>query len=345
VTVEIAPVAARYPDATARAALYDRIADRARRLPAVALVSWTSALPLTGETWVSGLVRVGDSRPETQRPSANYRFIGPDYFRILSMPILKGRSIVERDRSNAVTPAVLSARAAKTLWLEADPIGQTFTHNGSQTFEVVGVVVDGHPTALETESPLMVYVPYWFNNEGKSILIARTTTAEVETAIRELGDTVHAVDPEIAIGDASSLRTVVDTALQARRYQTTLFVAFGIVALIIAMTGVYATTAYGVSRRRREINIRVALGARTSQMFALVLRQAAMPLLAGVTIGCAGALAVGTVVAGLLFQVRPHDPAVMLTAALLISISGLLAAATAARRGLRTNPVEALRQE
>ena len=345
VTVEIAPVAARYPDATVRAALYDRIADRARRLPAIASVTWTSALPLTGETWVSGLVRVGDSRPETQRPNANYRFIGPDYFRILSMPILKGRSIVERDRSNAVTPAVLSARAAKTLWLEADPIGQTFTHNGSQTFEVVGVVVDGHPTALETESPLMVYVPYWFNNEGKSILIARTTTTEVETAIRTLGDAVHAVDPEIAIGDASPLRTVVDTALQARRYQTTLFVAFGIVALVIAMTGVYATTAYGVSRRRREINIRVALGARTSQMFALVLRQAAAPLLAGVTIGCAGALAVGTVVAGLLFQVRPHDPAVMLTAALLISVSGLLAAATAARRGLRTNPVEALRQE
>ena len=80
-------------------------------------------------------------------------------------------------------------------------------------------------------------------------------------------------------------------------------------------------------------------------MFALVLRQAAAPLLAGVTIGCAGALAVGTVVAGLLFQVRPHDPAVMLTAAVLISVSGLLAAATAARRGLRTNPVEALRQE
>jgi predicted permease len=345
VTVEIAPVAARYPDTRARAALYDRIAERARRLPGIAAIAWTSALPLTGETWVDSVARIDDTRPDAQKPNANYRFVGPDYFRALSMPILKGRSIEERDRTNALTPAVISARAAQTLWPGDDPIGKPFTRGEpGQRFEVVGVVVDGHPTALDTESPLMVYVPYWYNNEGKSVLVARTT-GDAATAIRDLRAAVRAADPEVAIGDATPLRDVVDKAVEGRRYQMSLFVAFGIVALLIATIGVYATTTYAVCRRRREMNIRVALGAPISAVFVLVLRQTAVPLAVGIGVGCAGALATGTVVAGLLFQVRPRDPIVMVSAVLLVGAAGVLAAASAARHGLRINPVEALRQE
>ena len=345
VTVEIAPVAARYPDTNARAALYDRIGDRARRLPGITSVAWTSALPLTGETWVDSVARVDDIRPDAQKPNANYRFVGPDYFRALSMPILKGRSIDERDRSNALTPAVISARAARTLWPGDDPIGKPFTRGDpTQRFEVVGVVVDGHSTALDTESPLMVYVPYWYNNEGKSVLVAHTT-GDVGVAIRDLRTAIRAVDPEVAIGDATPLRDVVDKSVKGRRYQMSLFVAFGIVALLIATIGVYATTTYGVSRRRREMNIRVALGAPISAVFALVLRQTAVPLAVGIGVGCAGALAIGTVVAGLLFQVRPRDPIVMVGAVLLVAAGGVLAAAAAARHGLRINPADALREE
>ena len=186
VAVEIAPVASRYPDAKARAALYDRILTAARDLSSVTSAAWTSALPLTGETWVDGIATIGDTRPSSQKPSANYRFIGPEYFRTLSMPITKGRSIDERDRHRAVTPAVISARAAQTLWPGDNPIGRQFTRGDRQRhFEVVGVVVDGHPTALETESPLMVYVPYWYNNEGRSVLLVRTP-AEATVVAGEL---------------------------------------------------------------------------------------------------------------------------------------------------------------
>src|SRR6185436_15958381 len=129
------------------------------------------------------------------------------------------------------------------------------------------------------------------NNEGKSVLVVRTPgdTAAVASGLRRV---IHSVDPEIAIADASPLRRVVDKALESRRYEMWLFAAFGAVALLIATVGVYATTAYGVSRRRREMNIRVALGARASQVFALVLRQTATPLAAGIAVGCAGALAI-----------------------------------------------------
>lgn len=345
VAIEIAPVASRYPDTQARAGLYDRIVSSARDLSTVTAAAWTSALPLTGETWVDLIARLGDRRPSSQKPSANYRFIGPDYFRALSMPVTKGRSIDERDRNHPVTPAVISARAAQTLWPGEDPLGRRFTRaDPNDHFEVVGVVVDGHPTALEAESPLMVYVPYWYNNEGKSVLMVRTV-GDATALANELRRVIHTVDPEIAIADASPLQRVIDKALESRRYQMWLFAAFGAVALLIATVGVYATTAYGVSRRRREMNIRVALGARASQVFALVLRQSATPLVVGIAVGCAGALAIGTVVASLLFKVRASDPLVMATVVTLVGAVGVFASATAARRGLRINPAAALRDE
>ena len=343
--VEIAPIANRYPDEKTRAALYDRILAAAHDLPGITSAAWTSALPLTGETWVDLIARIGDTRPSSQKPSANYRFIGPDYFRTLSMPITKGRAIDERDRNRAVVPAVISARAAQTLWPGADPLGQQFARGDpSQHFEVVGMVADGHATALEAESPLMVYVPYWFNNEGRSVLMVRTP-GEAAAMAGELRRVIHAVDPEIAIADVSPLRQVVDKALAGRRYQMWLFTAFGAVALLIATVGVYATTAYGVSRRRREMNIRAALGARASQVIGLVMRQSLTPLFAGIAAGCAGALAMGTVVASLLFKVRATNPFVLATVVALVGAVGVLASATAARQGMRVDPAAALRDE
>lgn len=343
--LEISPIASRYPDVKERAALYDRIMDGTRQLSSVSSAAWTSALPLTGETWVDLVALVGDVRPSSQKASANYRFVGPEYFTTLSMPLARGRSIEARDRNRPVVPAVLSARAAQTLWPGQDPIGRQFTRGDPNSrFEVVGVVVDGHPTALESESPLMVYVPYWFNNEGKSVLLVRTRRDAAALA-GELRQVIRRVDPEIAIADVQPLDRVVNTALEGRRYQMWLFLAFGVFALLIAMVGVYATTAYGVSRRRREMNIRVALGARATQVFALVLRQSTVPLFLGIAIGCAGAIAAGRAAGSLLFNVRPADPLVLAGVVVLVGAIGGVASASAAREALRANPVAALRED
>ena len=124
-----------------------------------------------------------------------------------------------------------------------------------------------------------------------------------------------------------------------------LFTAFGAVALLIATVGVYATTAYGVSRRRREMNIRAALGARASQVFGLVLRQSAAALLAGIIIGSAAALAIGTAIGSLLFQVSPGSPIVIAAVAALVATVGISASAVAARGVLRIDPAQALRND
>jgi putative ABC transport system permease protein len=347
VAVDMAPLASRYPDTPERAALYDRILERVHRLPGVTSAAWTSLLPLSGETWVDVISREGDTRPGAQKPSANYRFIAPDYFRTLSMPILRGRSIADNDRPGATIPVVISQRAASTIWPGEDAIGRTFLRadpDQPKKFEVVGIVADGHATAIDTAPPLMVYVPYWFNNEGKSVLLVHIAS-DAAGAIGEVRRAVREVDPEIAIADAVPLVRVVDKALEGRRYQMWLFVAFGIVALVIATTGVYATTAYGVSRRRREMNIRVALGARTSQVFGLVVGQSAMALAAGLAGGCVGATAVATLVASLVFEGRARDPLVIAGVVVLVGAVGLAACATAAKQGLRINPAAALRDE
>jgi putative ABC transport system permease protein len=156
---------------------------------------------------------------------------------------------------------------------------------------------------------------------------------------------IKEVDPEIAIADAVPLASVVDKALEGRRYQMWLFVVFGMVAFVIATTGVYATTAYGVSRRRREMNIRVALGARASQVFGLVVRQSATALAAGLAVGCAGAVAIGSLVASLVFEGRARDPLVIAGVVMAVGIAGLTACAAAARQGLRIDPAAALRDD
>ncbi|HET7699055.1 MAG TPA: ADOP family duplicated permease [Vicinamibacterales bacterium] len=345
VTIDIAPVSARYPGIAARAALYDRIYDRVREIPGVTSAAWTSALPLTGETWVDVMVRPDRPTAGAARPSANYRFVGPEYFRAIGMPLLRGRAIDPSDRTSTVPPAVISMRASQTLWPGEDAVGREFARaDPAVRYRVVGVVGDGRVTALETQSPLMVYIPYWSNNEGRSVLVVRVDgdTGAVVAAVRRA---IRDIDPEVAIAAVAPLRQVVDTAVEGRRYQASLFSAFGGAALLIAVLGVYATTAYGVLRRRREINIRVALGARGRQVLGLVLRQSLAAIGGGLAVGLAGAAATGGVIASLLFEVRPRDPVVLGFVAAGVGLTGMLAAFAAARAGLRVDPAAALRDE
>jgi putative ABC transport system permease protein len=156
---------------------------------------------------------------------------------------------------------------------------------------------------------------------------------------------VRQIDPQIAIGEPRTLEDIVGAAFAARRYQVQLFVVFGLVALFIASLGVYSVTAYGVSRRRREMNIRVALGAERQQVVAMAMRQGTVPVAAGLAAGLAGALAIGGVVASLLFDVRPRDPAVIGAVAAIVAGAGVLACFVAVRRGLVLDPAAALRDE
>jgi ABC-type antimicrobial peptide transport system permease subunit len=242
---------------------------------------------------------------------------------------------------------VVSAPTAARLWPGQDPIGKRFSRGlgpREQAFEVVGVVADVRITSLDRTPPLMVYVPYWWRSRPTVSLLIKTAV-EPDAVLPAVRRAVHEVDPEIAIGEAHPLTDLVDAAVASRRYQTQLFIAFGAVALFIATVGVYAVTAYGVSRRRREMNIRVALGAQAGQVTRMILRQATLPVIAGVGVGALAAIASGGVVASLLFEVQARDPLIVAMVVTIVTLVGLATCALATRRGLTLNPAAALRDE
>jgi len=209
---------------------------------------------------------------------------------------------------------------------------------------VVGIVADARTTTLDREQPLMVYLPYWWRSRTATSLLIKSAldSAALVSGVRRA---VHEIDSEIAVGQSRPLEQLVEASTAGRRYHTQLFVTFGVVALFIAVIGVYAVTAYGVSRRRREMNIRVALGAQTAQVIGLVLRQAATPVIAGVVAGACAALAIGGLVASLLFEVQPRDPLILLTVVVIVGVVGVATCGLATRRGLTIHPAAALREE
>jgi len=345
--VKVVMPAARYSKPVDRIAAYDRILAAARALPGVQSATWTSTVPLTGEDWVDMVSVPGETRPLSERPSANYRFVAPDFFATLGMPIVRGHTFGDLDRDpKRPAPALVSERTAARVWPGEDPIGKTFTRgqDGEQPFAVVGVVRDARTTALERQAPLMVYVPYWWRSRPSAALLIHGS-GDFSTLAAAVRHAVVGVDPDIAIGETRPLTAVVDAALAGRRYQVRLFVAFAVAALTIAVIGVYAVTAYGVSRRRREMNIRLALGAAPSQVVALVVRQGFSPVIAGLGVGAIGSLAVATVIASLLFDVRARDPLVIAAVMAAVGSVGLFACVLAARQGLALNPAAALRED
>lgn len=165
------------------------------------------------------------------------------------------------------------------------------------------------------------------------------------TLIPGIRRVVREVDPDVAVAKVGPLTQLIDAAAESRRYQASLFTVFGAAALLIAMVGVHATSAYGVSRRRRELNIRVALGARALPLFVMVLRQSVTPVVVGLAGGLVGALALGSAVASMLYEVRPRDPFVLAVVLSTVAAVGMLSAAAATLTGLRIEPAAALRDE
>ena len=337
----------RYDAERLRQPVYDRLLAAMRALPGVTGATALSSPPLSGSGQVNAIAPDGSPLPRSAQPSANFRFVGTDFFRTMGIAVLRGRAFTEADRGRAnVMPALITEPTARRLWPNEDPLGRRFSRAlpNETGFEVVGIVADARLTSLERTPPLMVYLPYWWRTRGSTSLLLKAA-GEAGALVPSVRRAIHEIDPEIAVGDARSLEQLVQSSTAARRYQMQLFVAFGCIALFIATLGVYSITSYGVSERRREMNIRVALGARRSHIMSMIVRQAGSPIAAGLTAGAIGALATGGAVASLLFDVRARDPIVIAAVVAIVGLVGLGACAVAARQGLVIDPAAALREE
>jgi putative ABC transport system permease protein len=344
-TFELAPPAARYPDAPAVHATYDDLVERLRSLPAVQSVALINIAPLTGGFDCNPAIRPDDPDPE-ERICPQVRTVTPEYFRTAGVEMVAGRPIEAADRSGSRPVAVITEAMANALWPGEDAIGRQFFVIES-LLEVVGVASDVKHLRLEEAATPMVFlardqgIVSWHGR--RMTVMVRTSgdplalTAGVRTAIAD-------VDAQLPITNLRTMETVVSNAAAAPRFRAVLLGSFATLALLLAAIGIYGVVSYSVAQRTREMAIRLALGAKSGGVIRLVLREALTPVVLGILIGVPAAWALARVLATLLFGVTATDPSVFVLVPLaLVAVAGL-AAFVPARRAVRTDPMHTLRE-
>jgi putative ABC transport system permease protein len=334
---------AKYPDSKKRLEFYDRLLPRIQQLPGVQSAALISALPLQGETWIDMITRDDDHRPMFQRPVANYRFISPDYFAAMGIPIRQGRPFQPSDRGKPVF--IISASTAEQIWPGQNPIGKRMRKsNDKDAFgEVIGVVTDTR-AEIKSAAPMMVFLPYWTEAQSGSTIVIRTAQ-DPRSAAGALRSAIWSVDSDLPVPEMKTMRQVVSNSVAQRRFQALLLGGFAGAALLLAAIGIYGVISYSVTRRRNEIGIRVALGASRRDVSGMVLRQGMRPVAIGLLIGLASAVALGRLLQVLLYEIHPSNPLVLTTVALLLGLTAALACYIPARRATAIDPATALRYE
>jgi predicted permease len=316
------------------------------QLPGVQAVGMTSAMPMTGETWVDGLKRPDHPVPDAEVPLANVRFVSAGYIATMGMQLREGRNFTEADRNNGDV-ALISEQTARVAFLDTDPVGKTITdidpNDNKKAITVIGVVADTRINGLK-DAALMVYMPYWIYPPWRLTFLVRSTEGAA-TLMPAMRRAAWSVDPQVAIPTIKSLDEQVGDSVAAERFQADLLTGFAACGLLLALIGVYGVMAYSVSLRRQEFGIRIALGSQKGALMALVLRQAALPVL----LGAAGGLGLSFVamrwVRSLLYQTSATDPVAILASVAALLAVAAVAALLPARQAAGVDPVRVLRTQ
>jgi putative ABC transport system permease protein len=351
--VTLDPGLAGYDHAQTRA-LYARVINRVRSIAGVERAGLASTVPF-GEFSEGREVHLpGDTRPR----HAEFVIVTSDYFETLRLPILRGRAFTpaeDQESSTAVKPAIIDSLLATQLFGDADPIGRALDVPAREgdtersRFTVVGVVPPTrHDLFVSDVDQPHLYAAYGSLFRGRMLVHVRTSPAANQAAmVGTIQRELKQLDPRLPILAARTMIAHRDASISewAVRAAATLFTAFGALALLLATIGVYGLKAYDVSRRTREIGIRMALGATSADVQRLVMREGVRTTAVGLTLGLALAAGVGKLVSGLLYRVSPFDPVVLALAAAALSTAAMLASYLPARRATRVAPTEALRAE
>ncbi|HVT96624.1 MAG TPA: ABC transporter permease [Acidobacteriaceae bacterium] len=334
-----------YPNRPKRAEFYRDALVKLNALPGVEQAALTSVLPLSGNGWGDIAQLPGDTRPWTQLPGEEWRWVSPNYFETIHLRLIRGRFFNQSEWGK--NEAVLSERTAKALWGDKDPVGQQFHRAGAEgeaPFTVVGVVSNARTVTLAKADPMIIYVPYWFRADADGGIVMRTRQAPAAMA-ESIRKAIWSVDSGVAVPQIRLLSGVVADSVADRRFEMDLLVVFAVSALLLAGLGVYGVVTYSVVQRQREIGLRIALGAQRANIYRLILREGLLPVVAGAGAGIALALGSARLVGSLLFEVSPYDPGIAAGAVSLLLVAGMSACWLPARRAAQVEPMEALRAE
>jgi len=343
-----------------QAIFYSNMIDRLQQIPSVRKVGATSGLPMDGGL-PDGmfLLMTQDEVPKTMDGfgalmqqkerigNADFCVATGGYFQVLGIPLIRGRIFDERDGANSPHVAVISQSLARDRWPNQDPIGHTIEFGNMdgdlRLLTIIGIVGDTHEYGLDAPTRPTVYVNL-FQRPRAAITLTMLSDADTRSVTSAARGILQNLDPEIP-AKFGTFSQIYSASLGSRRFNVILIGFFGIAALLLATAGVFGVMAYSVSRRTREIGVRVALGAGSGDVLRMILGQGMRTILIGVAIGIAGSLAVTRTVASLLFGVTPTDPLTFGGVTLLLVGAALLACYIPARRAMRVDPMVALRHE
>jgi predicted permease len=321
-------------------------AQRARRvkaLPGVEFAAFARMTPLSYGSFSSAAIAVdGYKPPPEEQPIVQYNEVGPDYFLTMGIPLVSGREFAPADDEKAALVAVVNETMAAKYWRGTNPIGERVQVK-SRWMQVVGVAKDSkYESVRETPKPFF-YVPLRQNFSRGAGLYIRTPLSP-ETMTTALAREVHALDGNLALYEVITLQEQVDRSTSPQQVAVTLVGVLGGLALLLAAIGLYGVMSYAVSQSTRELGLRMALGAGSSNLLRLVLSRGLVLTAGGVAFGAVVALGLMRLLGNLLYQVSPRDPLAFAAAFAIMAIAALAACFLPAWRATRTDPARALRE-
>jgi putative ABC transport system permease protein len=339
------------PEGRMEAQVYRAFTERLAGLPGAVSASAVSALPLSADGLFDYLPFqvVGGADPMNgEAHFANWNIVGVDFFETMGIPHSRGRAFSRYDMSTGPKVAILSESFARELFPNQDPVGKRIRSSSTvvsgDPLEVVGVVGDVRYTDLADAGRNVVYVPQ-SQSAWRAMAMVLRVEGDPGGRADEVREAIWAVDPSAPITEVRTMAQVTASSLAAPRFATVLVAAFAVLALILAVVGVYGVINVSLRQRYHELGVRKALGAGGGDVGRLLVGQGVKLAIIGIGVGLPAGMALTRLLSGLLFEVRATDPAILFGVPLLLGVCAVLAAAFPARRAARIDPVEALRVE
>ncbi len=340
-TCNISLAPAIYPDDTQQSRFFTQVLERIASLPGVEGVAATNRLPMAGGNSSVGANIPG--RPAREAVATDYRAVSMNYFRTLRIPVLSGRDFTSHDNQTATQVAIVNETLARILWPHDNPLGQRLVVRKKE-LQVVGVVGLVKHVSLDEASRPEMYTPY-LQDAWPTMDLAIRTTSDTSSITASVRRAVMSIEKNQAVSKISSMQDLIANSASRQRFVMTLLAIFAGLALVLSLVGMYGVISYSIAQRTRELGVRIALGARPSEIFKLVLWEGFRLSVAGVLAGIFIALTLTRALKAFLYGIRPSDPMTFVATALILILTIIIATYFPARRAARVDPLASLRYQ